>query len=94
MQGYLNLFTTEDISIDKTQALYSMSYESACIFFYIHFSCVTTFFFLHVGKKKKRNEHPKPTLATADGNDRLRKSHQRCCPELCKGQWQGEFKCK
>lgn len=91
MYGYLNLFTTVALSIDKTQFFHSTSYESACILSYMHSSCMSTsYLFLHVGKK--RNEHPKSVPATADGNGRLRKSHWRCCPELCKGQWQKEFK--
>lgn len=69
MQGYLNLFTAEAITIDRTQSFHSTSYKSA-----------SSYTLPHV--VKKRNKHPKPAPAAADGNGRLRKSHWRCCPEL------------
>lgn len=74
MQGYLNLFITEAISIDKTQSFHSTSCESACMLSYIHSSYMTTFYFLYVGKK--RNGHSKPARATADGNGRQKISSE------------------
>lgn len=38
---------------------------------------------------KKGNNHPKPAPGTADENGWHRKTHWRCFPDLCKGQWLG-----
>lgn len=38
---------------------------------------------------KKGNKHPNPAPAPADENGRQKKTHWRCCPDLCEGQWLG-----